>query len=327
MNKIRYKTLFLGVSLFSCAAYAGKSDKEELGSVYVMKTARLEEGKVVFDSESDFDEVLKVGFFRVKRPDNINIGATRKFNEDFYTSPKYREFGSLDPVNGFIESELAQTVRFTLERDYWNTNHWSKSPDPKNPNYPPEVQEVGHQLMNVGICALNSILDRFDLPLDQMFQATGGASAGEGSYFLNFNYYDPENADKSFGLGAHTDWGALTVLDAVDEGLQAEIEGVWRPLQLKEGYLTINFGEVLAKLLPGVKACNHRVETQKMKPRKSLVMFIDPRVGPYRESAKQEGEGMVWDWDTKECQLIHGELTSDFFSKLSKKLYGKLNKE
>lgn len=169
------------------------------------------------------------------------------------------------------------------------------------------------------------------MPEDRWFQATAGAVADEGSYYLNFNCYDPKvGGEKPFGVGAHTDWSYLTVLDVVDEGLEAEINGEWRSLPLEEGYLTINFGEPLQKLLPGVKACNHRVITQTKKMRTSTVMFVDPRVGLYRASAAKYGVGkdevgVVWDWDRDTRKLMSGIPTLKYFEELSNSLYGKVS--
>ena len=57
--------------------------------------------------------------------------------------------------------------------------------------------------------------------------------------------------------------------------------------------------------------------------RTSTVVFIDPRLGPYRNGVKaQESEGYVYDWDPAEKKLINGEQATSFFSKLSAKLFG-----
>ncbi len=88
---------------------------------------------------------------------------------------------------------------------------------------------------------------------------------------------------------------------------------------MENGYLTINFGYPLEKLLPGVKASNHRVVAQKEKMRTSTVVFIDPRVGAFRKSEKV---GHVYDWDATKKTLINGEPTTAFFKTLSDRLYG-----
>jgi isopenicillin N synthase-like dioxygenase len=140
---------------------------------------------------------------------------------------------------------------------------------------------------------------------------------------LVFRHYDPGVSDKPFGLTPHRDWGFITVLDASSDGLEAEIEGVWRPLVMEEGYLTINFGEPLNKLLPMVNASNHRVCVQKNKVRNSTVLFIDPRVGKYRPSSGLgDEEGLVWEWEPQKGQLINGQTTLRYFDQMSREMYG-----
>jgi isopenicillin N synthase-like dioxygenase len=296
-------------------------------NIYYMKTAQIVDEELVFESKEDFDEVLRVGFFRIKRPQDIQIEISRRFAREFNNISKYKNFGSKDPVNGYILSELSQAIRFTLERDHWDKKAWASKIEKIDPNYPPEIQKIGHQLKNVGLTVFKSILKKYDIPQNLWFKASAGCIENEGSYYLNFNYYDPKISGTSYGLGAHKDWSYITILDVVEEGLEAEIDGVWRPLHLEEGYLTINFGEPLQKLLSGVNACNHRVVTQDKKPRTSTVMFIDPRVGPYRISSVIDGVGMVWDWDPKKHELTNGVTTTEYFSKLSQELYGKTNSQ
>jgi hypothetical protein len=321
-----FSVAFLSTFLFSFESKA-MMDENDTSQHYSMKTAVIKDNEVVFASPEDFDEVLKVGFFRVKRPPEIDVAVTRKFAREFTSTPKYATFGALNEVNGFNTSEIVQSVRFCLERDYWDKHKWGTESVQEDPNYPEDIQKVGHQLKGVGMTILKGILRKFDLPEHLWFEATGGGVADEGSYFLNFHCYDPENSNKPFGLGAHTDWGLITVLDVIDEGLEAVIDGKWRPLRLEDEYLTINFGEPFKQLLPGVNACRHRVVTQTQKVRTSTVMFIDPRVGPYRASSGISGEGMVWDWDPVKRELINGITTLAYFAKQSEALYGKLNEE
>jgi hypothetical protein len=295
--------------------------------VYQMKTAEIVDDQLVFASTADFEEVLNVGFFRVKRPDDIDVAVTRKFAREFPYDPKYNQFGSIDPVSGYLIPGTSQTTRFCLERLYWDTVHWGTEPSLDTPNYSAAIQRTAHQLKGVGMTILQRILERFDLPRKLWSQATAGAIDDEASYYLCFNHYDPKEAGRPFGLGEHTDWGYITVLDVVEEGLEAEINGVWHLLRVEDGYLTINFGEPLQKLLPGVKASKHRVAVQTEKVRTSTVMFLDPRVGPYRASSGREGEGIVWDWDPIEQVLSNGMSTKEYFARQSQLLYGNPSKK
>ncbi len=288
--------------------------------IYHMVTATIIDKEVVFQSDEDFDEAMRAGFFRIKTPTDINLEVGRTFAKTFTSNPRYNQFGMLNVVNGYLQSEVAQTVRFTLDKDNWNKCHVDRQEVDGPPNYPPELQKLGQQLNEVGILVLKDILQRHGLPESLWFEATAGSVYDAGSCFLLFNCYDPKLGSRAEGVGPHKDWSYVTVLDAVEPGLEAKIDGTWRSLEVEDGYLIINFGYPLEKLLPGVTASEHRVVTQKEKMRTSTVLFVDPRVGPYRDDP--EKEGYVYDWDAAEKKLINGEPTTTFFARLSAQLYG-----
>jgi isopenicillin N synthase-like dioxygenase len=279
--------------------------------MYHLVTAEIQDGELVFASDADFDEVLKVGFFRIKTPPHIDLSPTRLFAKQFFSAGLHADYKPLGLTDGYFESDKNQSVHLALERDNWHLA------------YKPEVQLVGQQLADVGTTILRTILKKCGLPPALWFQATSGASENEGSYFLVVHNYDPRRAgDKPFGLREHRDWGYVTVLDTVDPGLEAEIRGRWEPITAEEGYLIINFGEPLHKLLPQVNSSKHRVTVQTQKCRTSTVVFIDPRVGPYRAQSPKRDVGMVWDFDPQSQQLINGQTTLAYFEVVSDQLYG-----
>lgn len=317
--------LALFLILGSCASFPLISDENESETlpVYHMITVPITNGELVFESDFDFKEAMKVGFFRIKTPADLDLKIGRDFAKNFTSDPRYNQFGIIDVVNGYLQSDIAQSVRFSLERDNWNKCHIDQQEVEGPSNFPPEIQELAHKLNAIGIVVLRSILKEYGLPEDLWFEATGGSTHGEGSQFLVFNCYDPKLGSRPDGVGAHKDWGHIGILDAVDPGLEAKIDGVWRSLYVEDGYLIVNFGYPLEKLLPGVTASEHRVVTQKKKMRTSIIAFVDPRVGPYRNGViAQKKEGYVYDWDPVEKQLVNGEPTTSFFAKLSAMLYG-----
>jgi len=127
-----------------------------------------------------------VGFFRIKAPSEINLKAGRAFAQTFTSTPKYNQFSVFDVVNGYLQSEQNQTVRFSLERDNdnWDKCHLGKNEAEGPSNYPIEIQELDHQMHEIGIKVLRSILKEFNIPKNLWFEATGGSSEGEGSHFL-----------------------------------------------------------------------------------------------------------------------------------------------
>lgn len=292
--------------------------------VYHMITAILEEGELRFPSDEAFKEATSVGFFRVKAPEDMDLEVGRIFAQTFPSNPTYQDFGILDVVNGRLQSKIAQTDRFSLERDNWDKCHiGGKEVQEGPPNYPKNIQKLGHQMNDLGVKILKCVLRNFNVSEELWFDATGGSALGEGSHFLLFNCYDPKNGvGKADGVGAHKDWSYVSVLDVVEPGLEANIDSVWRAIHTENGYLTINFGYPLEKLLPNVRAAEHRVRLQEKITRTSTVVFVDPRVGPFRESSGYAGEGMVYDWEAESARLVNPESTISFFTRLSRMLYG-----
>lgn len=306
-----------------------------LDDKYQMVTATIINEEVTFDTAENFDEAMRAGFFRIKTSEDLSefLSEGRLFARSFTQEPKYNQFGVLDVVNGYLQSETAQTVRFTLEEENWDKTHiQQKEVEQGESNYPKKIQALGHKMKDIGIKVLQGILKKFGVPKDLWRKATAGAENGEGSNYLLFNCYDPKLGTRPVGVGEHKDWSYITVLDAIQPGLEAFIEGEFRPLIIEDGYLIINFGEPLQKLLPGVNASLHRVVTQKAEMRTSTVMFVDPRVGSYGKTilpklcdsaAEDEKQGYVYDWDSEQKKLTNGEPTLAYFTRLSSQLYGR----
>lgn len=101
---------------------------------------------------------------------------------------------------------------------------------------------------------------------------------------LRGNYYPPRPdwaGDKDFGIGAHTDYGCLTLLATDGQpGLEVQPRGSgdWLPVQAPLGEFIINFGEMLEMWTSGrVVATRHRV-TGGPEERISVPLFFNPNV-------------------------------------------------
>mmetsp|Transcript_18196 Transcript_18196/g.54682 ORF Transcript_18196/g.54682 Transcript_18196/m.54682 type:complete len:355 (+) Transcript_18196:191-1255(+) len=84
--------------------------------------------------------------------------------------------------------------------------------------------------------------------------------------------------DGIFGVGAHTDWGMLTVL-ATDTtpGLQVRHRGAWHEVPPKEGAFVVNVGDLLHRWTGGrFKSTLHRVEKRTEGERYSTPFFCAP---------------------------------------------------
>lgn len=92
----------------------------------------------------------------------------------------------------------------------------------------------------------------------------------------------PEDADeRTFGAGAHTDWGALTIL-AQDSHGGLEVcmpDGSWIPATPIEGCLVVNLGDMISRWTNGRYHSNpHRVRNTRSggAPRYSIPFFYEP---------------------------------------------------
>src|ERR1700730_15714837 len=124
------------VIINSCTHFPLISHEEEIEvvPVYHMITVPIINEELIFNSKDDFKEAMKVGFFRIKAPADIFLEVGRAFAKNFTSDPRYNQFGMLDVVNGYLQSEIAQSVRFSLERDNWNKCHIDKQEVEGPPN-------------------------------------------------------------------------------------------------------------------------------------------------------------------------------------------------
>ncbi|WP_282118549.1 isopenicillin N synthase family dioxygenase [Ruegeria atlantica] len=148
------------------------------------------------------------------------------------------------------------------------------------PNNPVEFQGIIRayyiDACNVAMRVLQAIavaLGRDKLSFDRAFDTPMALLRG--------NYYPERPAwagDRDFGIGAHTDYGCLTLLatDGVS-GLEVRMpDNSWQPVSAEPGTFIINFGEMLEFWTAGkVKATEHRVigGTQE---RISVPLFFNP---------------------------------------------------
>lgn len=91
----------------------------------------------------------------------------------------------------------------------------------------------------------------------------------------------PDAPARHFGAGAHTDWGAITIL-AQDEAGGLEVcgaDGVWTPATPVPGTFVVNLGDMMPRWTRGLYRSNpHRVIHRGVNsaPRYSMPVFYDP---------------------------------------------------
>lgn len=262
---------------------------------YHMITAQWMNNEIEFPSEDAFSEAMKIGFFRLPVPKEIDLEVGRLFARSFPEDTSYNNLGSIGVINGFytgfLVHPLFQAVRFQLDKEQWNL-------------FPEKVQVFADQIHSIGVKVIQHVLKVNDVPREIWQLLSSGASEFQGSHSLCFNNYNPKDGEKEHGIFPHQDWSIITVLDATQEGLQVEIDEIWRAIHLEEGYLTINFGLSFTKLLPQIKASMHRVVPQKNVSRISVAAFISPLE-------------IIRSWDSEKKEISDNEPILSFHKKIA----------
>ena len=238
--------------------------------------------RLIFETTEDQDRAWQIGVFYLRAPRSLELDKVRCFGEglSFPDSP-YREIPKYGELEGFISLENNQQTKLALQRHRWDEH------------YPPEIANFGCKLDEIGIGIVREVFRQSGIPEQHWGPASGGYAAGEVTAFLNFVHYDTRQPD--LGLRPHTDYGFVTILDAIAPGLQVELDGSFVDVPVLEGHLVINFGEALNFITQRsdrtVSAIVHRVTTQsESNPvRHSIVYFANPCLDGYLQQYDSQG--------------------------------------
>ncbi|MEM7301432.1 MAG: 2-oxoglutarate and iron-dependent oxygenase domain-containing protein [Pseudomonadota bacterium] len=133
----------------------------------------------------------------------------------------------------------------------------------------------------------------------------------------SFVYYPPQPADAAadqFGVGAHTDFGMLTVLcqDSVG-GLEVQtVSGDWISAPPIDGTLIVNVGDLLARWTDDTyNSTPHRVKNTSGQERLSIVCAYDPNP----ETAIDAREIFGADYQPKDPAITCGDYLTWRFAK------------
>ena len=293
-----------------------KAKRISIDSIPVIDIAALVDGEK--DAEKRVSEEMaiaanEVGFFYVK-----NHGIPQSLIDQAFSVSKRFFNLSLEQKNtarvtekkrGFIEPYTGQ-MKHSTTRDFRETFLWGREFDVQTldelqsipligknrwPSSLPEMKEVLNEYFEACITVGRRILSAFAIAMEierEYFSASFDRCIARGSSL----YYPPQPAElgeKQFGIGAHTDWGVLTLLyqDEVG-GLQVlSGDGEWVTAHPIPGTFVVNVGDCLEQWTNKRLLSNeHRVVNSSDRYRQAIAMFIDPNFDTPIIPVVKEGE-------------------------------------
>lgn len=147
--------------------------------------------------------------------------------------------------------------------------------------------------------------------------------------FRIFHYPPHLNSidDEKWGVGAHTDYGMLTLLWQDNSGgLEIFSEQKWREVPVVENALICNIGDMLEKMTQGLFCSTlHRVKNKSHKSRLSFPFFFDPNFSAQIQPLPitldllhQKSNASHPRWDGVEFHHFEGTYGQYILSKISK---------
>ena len=244
---------------------------EEVGFATVYNTkftsARMRFVLAAYRAFFDLPNEVKDRVNMARTGSNRGWGAPQSEQVDPDANPDYKEVFDC----GFTLPEGDARAALSV----YASNHWPEEPagfEAVIRAYYTQALEVARGILRGTAMSIGSdadfFEDKFDCPMA----------------LLRGNYYPPRPdwaGDKDFGIGAHTDYGCLTLL-ATDGQPGLEVQprdcGDWLPVQAPPGEFIINFGEMLEMWTEGrVVATLHRVKGG-AEERISVPLFFNPNV-------------------------------------------------
>jgi isopenicillin N synthase-like dioxygenase len=224
------------------------------------------------------DEAFRVSrrFFESDRADKNSVGITEK------------KRGYIEPYTGIMKLSTKKDFRETFlwgrEFDRETLNELKNVPliGPNQwPAFLPEMKPVLTEYFEACVVVGRRILGAFAIAMEierEYFSACFDKCIARGSTL----YYPPQSetlGEDQFGIGAHTDWGVLTLLcqDEVD-GLQVlSGDGEWVTAHPIPGTFVVNVGDCLEHWTNRRLLSNqHRVVNSSDRYRQSIAVFVDP---------------------------------------------------
>lgn len=238
------------------------------------RRARLEAGRLTLESGEDLAEALADGCFRLRIPQELDLGPGLALARNFWREPDGR---GADAYRGF-----RQASEIYFDREHFQTEHLLADRPQRVRHLPSEIVALCDALAAIGRDVLAAVLSRLDVPRLVWDRAVVGCLHGQAVEWMAVSHYRPERRQP--GCPAHKDTGYVTVLYFDQEGLEAWREGAWRRIDPEPGYFLVNFGgalELLTRRLERpVEALLHRVAERRpdagAEDRFSFAAFVNP---------------------------------------------------
>lgn len=196
---------------------------------------------------------------------------------------------------GYIEPYTG-IMKLSTKKDFRETYLWGREFDRKTlkelenvpligpnqwPKFLPEMKPALNEYFEACVAVGRRILGAFALAMEcerGYFSARFDRCIARGSAL----YYPPQPeslGEEQFGIGAHTDWGVLTLLYQDDVGgLQVRSgDGEWVTAHPVPGTFVVNVGDCLERWTNKRLLSNqHRAVNSSDRYRQSIAVFVDP---------------------------------------------------
>ncbi|XP_058728283.1 oxoglutarate-dependent flavonoid 7-O-demethylase 1-like [Vicia villosa] len=258
-----------------------------------MKGAELE--KLGFAcKEWGFFQLINHGVSMILVED-MKIGAEKLFNLSMEEKSKlWQKPGDMEGFGKMIEvpkDEPSDWVDefyiFTLPSQLRKPHLFPNLPNPFRENLEAYCRKIRELSINIMVLMGKSL----GIESDDIEE-----SLGEGGQSIKLNYYPPcPQPDNVFGLKAHTDGCALTILFQNNdvEGLQINKDGTWISVKPLPNAFIVSLGDVMEVMTNGIyKSTRHRAIVNSEKERLSIATFYGPEwsgnIGPLSCLVTQE---------------------------------------
>ncbi len=142
--------------------------------------------------------------------------------------------------------------------------------------------------------------------------------------FRVFHYPPQKNPEDGWGVGAHTDYGLLTILKQDGcGGLEVKTHNGWQEVPPLENVFVCNIGDMLELLTKGLyRSTLHRVRNKSGRDRLSFPFFFDPNfeasITPIPTTKDQRLPDEKDRWDEKNLHQFQGKYRDYLIGKISK---------